>query len=116
MKMLSAYLIFACTVAIGESVPHNWRYSKPSYHSYRPQRWRYNPYRQHHSQGRGHTPYHHFKKTHGKGVGKHDGTAEESMKIIVNPMSEATMEQMSFGLNIVWQRVSSYCWSESLSG
>ena len=82
MKMLSVYLIFACTVAIGESVPHNWRYSNPSYHSYRPQRWRYNPYRHYHDQSRGHKPYYHYRKTHGKTVVEDDGIVDKHLKLI----------------------------------
>ena len=79
MKMVSAILIFAFIIAIGESVPHKWRYSNPSYHSYK-QKSRYNSFRHQNARIGGHNQYHRNKNTHSRTSVRNSATSQASKK------------------------------------
>ena len=80
MKMVSVILIFACIIAIGESVPHKWRYSNPSYHSYKPQKSRYNSFRHQNGQIGGNNQYHRNKDTQSRTSVRNSATSQPSKK------------------------------------
>ena len=79
MKMLLPInLIFACIIATGESISHNWRHSNPSYPSSNSKRWESNRSRSHNGRIRGHNPYYRYKTTNSRTISKNIETAQTS--------------------------------------
>merc|ERR1712226_284543 len=68
--------IFSCLVVLGQSLPHNWRYSNPSYRHYGSKRWGYSPYRHYNGHRWGYTPYSYHHKMASKGVEKESRAVE----------------------------------------
>lgn len=73
---LSSYFIH-----LGYSLPHNWRYSHPSYRSYNNKRWGYNSYRHYNGQRWSYTPYSYHHKVNTKVFENEFKAAEPGMNI-----------------------------------
>ena len=82
MEFLLGFSILSFFVVLGHSLPHNWRYSNPSYHSYSSKRWGYNPYRHYSANRWGYNPYRYHYKTYTKGYEKDSSTVEPSTYVV----------------------------------